>query len=124
LKFHLDPRTGLNAFNGYGPGYVTVNNVRHERNLVVLPEAILEEWTPGGFEQLSAENFAALAGRGLEIVLLGTGSRIRFPRPELLRALIDDRVGVEVMDTAAACRTYNILMGEGRKVAAALLLID
>ncbi len=124
MKFHLDPRTSLNAFNGYGPGYVTVNNVRHERNLVVLPEAILEEWTPGGFNQLAAENFATLAGRGLEIVLLGTGSRIRFPRPELLRALIDDKLGVEVMDTAAACRTYNILMGEGRKVAAALLLVD
>jgi uncharacterized protein len=124
LKFHLDPRTGLNAFTGYGPGYVAVNNVRHERNLVVLPEAILDDWTKAGFDSLAAGDFAALAGRGLEIILLGTGTRIRFPRPELLRPLIEDGLGVEVMDTAAACRTYNILMGEGRKVAAALILVD
>ena len=124
MKFHLDPRTGLNAFTGYGPGYVMVNNVRHERNLAVLPETILEDWTAGGFDSLAAADFAMLAGRGLEIVLLGTGSRIRWPNPELLRPLIEDKLGVEVMDTAAACRTYNILMGEGRKVAAALLLVD
>jgi uncharacterized protein len=122
LKFHLDTRIGLNAVTGYGPGYVMVNNVRREGNLVVMPDAILDDWTKGGFDTLSADDFAALAGRGLEIVLLGTGARIQFPRPELLRSLIDDRVGVEVMDTAAACRTYNILMGEGRKVAAALIV--
>jgi uncharacterized protein len=99
-----------------------VNNIRHERNLVVLPGELLEGWTAGNFDALAAADFAALAGRGLEIVLLGTGPRILFPRPELLRPLIEDRVGVEAMDTAAACRTYNILMGEGRKVAAALIL--
>jgi uncharacterized protein len=124
LKFHLDPRSSLNAFTAYGPGYVMVNNARYQGNLVVLPEAILEAWTAGGFDTLAADDFAALAGRGLEIVLLGTGARIRFPRPELLRPLIDDRVGVEVMDTPAACRTYNILMAEGRKVAAALILAE
>jgi uncharacterized protein len=122
LKFHLDTPTGRNAFNGYGAGYVLVNNARFERNIVVLPESILEAWTVSGFESLQAADFTPLAALGLEILLLGTGDRIRFPRPELLRPLIDARVGVEVMDTPAACRTYNILMGEGRKVAAAVIV--
>jgi uncharacterized protein len=122
LKFHLDQRTGLNSFTGYGSGYVMVNNTRHEHNLAVLPEAVLDHWTAAGFDELAADDFAQFTGRGLEIVLLGTGARIRFPRPELLRPLIDAGIGVEVMDTPAACRTYNILMGEGRKVAAALIL--
>lgn len=122
MKFHLEQRTGLNTFTGYGNGYVTVNNTRHEHNLAVLPETILDHWTAGGFDSLSAADFAALAGLGLEIVLLGTGARIRFPRPELLHPLIEAGIGVEVMDTPAACRTYNILMGEGRKVAAALIV--
>ena len=124
MKFHLDQRTGLNTFTGYGGGYVLVNNARYERNLAVLPEAILDNWTTAGFDALAAGDFAEFTGRGLEIVLLGTGARIRFPRPELLRPLIEAGIGVEVMDTPAACRTYNILMGEGRKVAAALILID
>jgi uncharacterized protein len=124
LKFHLEQRTGLNTFTGYGKGYVTVNNNRHDRNLAVLPETLLDNWTAGGFDSLAANDFAAFAGLGLEIVLLGTGSRIRFPRPELLRPLIEAGIGVEVMDTPAACRTYNILMGEGRKVAAALIVAD
>ena len=124
MKFHLDQRPGLNTFTGYGAGYVLVNQTRHEHNLVVLPEMILDDWTKGGFDSLAAADFAPLLAQGLEIVLLGTGSSIRFPRPELLRTLIEARVGVEIMNTPAACRTYNILMGEGRKVAAALLLVD
>ena len=124
MKFHLEQRTGLNTFTGYGKGYVAVNNNRHERNLAVLPETLVDNWTAGGFDSLAAADFAAFAELGLEIVLLGTGSRIRFPRPELLRPLIEAGIGVEVMDTPAACRTYNILMSEGRKVAAALILSD
>jgi uncharacterized protein len=124
LKFHLEQRTGLNTFTSYGSGYVMVNNVRHARNLAVLPESILENWTAAGFDNLSAADFAAFTGLGLEIVLLGTGTRIRFPRPEILRPLIDAHIGIEVMDTPAACRTYNILMSEGRKIAAALILTD
>jgi uncharacterized protein len=124
LKFHLEQRTGLNTFTSYGSGYVMVNNVRHEHNLAVLPESMLDNWTAGGFDSLSAADFTAFTNLGLEIVLLGTGTRIRFPRPEILRPLIEAGIGVEVMDTPAACRTYNILMSEGRKIAAALILTD
>lgn len=121
LKLHLSNFSGINAFTGYGEGYVMVNRLRYARSLVVLRERIVTDWQPAGFDQLTAGDFAQLAALEPEIVLLGTGSRLRFPRPELTRALIDARIGIEVMDVQAACRTYNILAAEERKVAAALL---
>jgi uncharacterized protein len=121
MKLHLSNISGSNAFTGYGEGYVMVNRQRYERNLVVLPDRIVTDWRPAGFDQLSAEDFARLAELAPEIVLLGTGSRLRFPRPELTRALYEARIGLEVMDIQAACRTYNILAAEERKVVAALL---
>ena len=121
MKLHLSNISGSNAFTGYGEGYVMVNRQRYERNLVVLPDRIVTDWQAAGFDQLSAEDFARLAELQPEIVLLGTGSRLRFPRPELTRALYEARIGLEVMDIQAACRTYNILAAEERKVVAALL---
>jgi uncharacterized protein len=121
LKLHLASISGINVFTGYGEGYVMVNNQRHERNLVVLRDRLLTDWEPAGFEDLTAEHFARIAELGPEIVLLGTGDRLRFPRPELTRSLIEARIGLEVMDLQAACRTYNFLAAEERKVAAALL---
>ena len=121
LKLHLSNVSGINLFTGYGEGYVMVNRQRYERNLVVLHDRIVTEWQPAGFDQLTAADFARLAELKPEIVLLGTGVRLRFPRPELTRALIEARIGLEVMDFQAACRTYNILAAEERKVAAALL---
>ena len=121
LKLHLANISGINAFTGYGEGYVMVNAQRYERSLVVLPDQLVTDWRPAGFDALDPADFARLAGLAPEIVLLGTGSKIRFPRPELTRALIDARIGLEVMDIRAACRTFNILAAEERKVAAALL---
>jgi len=122
LKLHLDPATAKNAITGYGEGYVMVNRQRFERSLVVLPERILLDWPATSFEALAPEHLAALAGLDREIILLGTGARLRFPRPEIMRALVQSGVGVEVMDVQAACRTYNILLAEERRVAAALLI--
>ena len=121
MKLHLSNPSGVNAFTGYGEGYVMVNRQRYERSLVVLHDRIVTEWQPAGFDALSAADFDRLAELKPEIVLLGTGTRLRFPRPELTRALIEARIGLEVMDVQAACRTYNILAAEERKVAAALL---
>ncbi|MBE0621879.1 MAG: Mth938-like domain-containing protein [Burkholderiales bacterium] len=121
MKLQLSNPSGINAFTGYGEGYVMINRQRYERNLVVLQDRILTDWQPTGFDELSAADFAQLAELKPEIVLLGTGARLRFPRPELTRALIEARIGLEVMDVQAACRTYNILAAEERKVAAALL---
>jgi uncharacterized protein len=121
MKLHLTPSTGLKLFSGYGAGYVSINNVRHETSVVVTPEAVTE-WRAGGASTLTAADFGFIADLNPEIVILGTGARQRFPRPELARALAVSGVGLEVMDTRAACRTYNILASEGRKVVAAILL--
>jgi uncharacterized protein len=121
LKLHLTSVSGINLFTGYGEGYVMVNHQRHAQSLVVLPDRVLTDWQPAGFDALDAEHFAQLAALAPEIVLLGTGERLRFPRPELTRALIEARIGLEVMDIRAACRTYNFLASEERKVAAVLL---
>jgi uncharacterized protein len=122
LKLHLDGASGRNAFTGYGAGYVTVNGTRYDKSLVVLPTRILADWPATTFEALEPGHLAALVGLGAEVVLLGTGDTLRFPPPEITRALVEARIGLEVMDVQAACRTYNILMAEERKVAAALLL--
>jgi uncharacterized protein len=110
----------LYTFTGYGEGYVMVNGTRHEANLIVLPER-LEPWLVAAFDALAEEHFALLAALKPEVVLLGTGSRLRFPHPRLTAPLARARIGLEVMDIQAACRTYNILMAEERHVAAALL---
>lgn len=121
MKLHLARPTAINVFTAYGEGYVNVNNERFEKSLVVLPERVISDWPATSFDALSAEQLETLAGLGADIILLGTGNRLRFPRPELLRLLVKAGVGVEVMDIHAACRTYNILVAEERKVAAALL---
>jgi len=122
MKLHLDPATAKNAITGYGEGYVMVNRQRFERSLVVLPDRILTDWPPNRFDELAPEHLAALAALDREIILLGTGARQRFPSPEIMRSLLRSGVGVEVMDVQAACRTYNILLAEDRRVAAALLI--
>ncbi len=120
MKLHASGLTSLNTFTGYGAGFVLINGVRHDGNLIVMPEH-LQPWDAGGFSSLKPEDFSELTSLKPEVVLLGTGEKIRFPHPSLTRALSEARIGVEVMDNQAACRTYNILMAEERKVAAALL---
>ena len=120
MKLQASALTHLHTFTGYGEGYVTIDGERHESSLIVLPERLLP-WPVAGFDALAEEHFALIAALKPEIVLLGTGARLRFPQPRLTAALTRARIGVEVMDIQAACRTYNILMAEGRNVVAALL---
>ena len=122
MKLHREAASALNTFTGYGSGYVMVNKQRIEKSVVVLPERIISDWAATTFEALLPAHLAPLADLGCEIVLLGTGGRLRFPRPEITRPLAKIGIGLEVMDVQAACRTYNILLAEGRNVAAALLL--
>lgn len=122
MKFHLTTAAGRNLITAYGPGYVTVNQDRHEQSLIVMAEELITEWPPGSVGDLLPEHMRALTDRDLEIVLIGTGSKLRFPAPEIMRPLMEARLGFEVMDVQAACRTYNILVDEERRVAAALLL--
>ena len=120
MKLHASAPSALNTFTAYGEGFVMVNGERHEANLIVLPERLLP-WDVAGFDALAEADFLVFLELDLEILLLGTGPKQRFPHPRLTQALARKRVGVEVMDLQAACRTYNILMAEERRVAAALL---
>ena len=121
VKFHLSTATG-NVVTGLGPGWIRVGAAEHRENVVLMPNAIATGWAPSGFDGLVDDDFARLLDSKPEVVLFGSGSAIRFPHPRLTRALTDAGVGLEVMDTPAACRTFNILAAEGRNVVAALLL--
>lgn len=109
-------------FTGYGDGYVSINDQRYERHIVVAPGEPVVDWDAGSFETLTPADFEVVLRLNPEIVLLGTGERLRFPHPELTRPLAEASVGFEAMDTKAACRTYNILMAEGRQVVAAIFV--
>jgi uncharacterized protein len=121
LKLHADPLTHLNTVTAYGPGFIEINKVRHSGHLIVSPDAPVQPWAVTGFDTLQASDFAALLERAPEIVLLGTGLRQRFTAPRVVAPLTGAGIGVEAMATAAACRTYNILMAEGRRVLGAFL---
>jgi len=122
MKLHLSDTPGANRITGYGPDFVVVNGVRHERSLIVTAQAVDADWDVAGFASLDASHVARLAAARPEVVLLGTGARSRFPSPTILRPLIEARIGYEIMDTGAACRTYGVLSAEGRNVLAALIL--
>lgn len=119
---HLDVQSIL----GYGPGWVGLgrNGIAEkiEHSVVIGSGGEKFDWNCAHFEQLTAEHFALLADIRPELVIFGSGTRLRFPPPAFLRALMAQRIGIETMDTLAACRTYNILAGEGRRVIAALLI--
>lgn len=123
MKISLDYGTATYRILSYAKGQVAVNEQLLTRSLVVMPEVLVSDWPPQDFAAFAPEHFAMIAGLHPEIVLLGTGADLRFPSPALLAPLYDAGIGVEVMDTGAACRTYDILMAEGRAVAAALLMI-
>src|SRR5262249_51242929 len=120
MKLHLSPGQGQ-LFTGYGADYVAVNNVRYDHSVLVSPQAVTK-WPVDRFDELAPADFSFIPRLRAEIVLLGTGRTQRFPPPALALALAASGAGVEVMDTRAACRTYNILAMEGRKVVAAILM--
>jgi uncharacterized protein len=122
LKLHATVVPSSNTFNAYGDGYVEVNAVRHARSIVVLPDRPVADWPVASFEELTEDSFRLVAATDPELVVFGSGATLRFVHPRLLRALSERGIGVETMDVYAACRTYNILMAEGRRVAAALLI--
>lgn len=110
------------SISGYGPGWVGVGGEKIEASVVLGSRGERDDWGCASFGDLRADHFARLADLSPELVVFGSGARLRFPRPEWLAALAARGIGVETMDTQAACRTYNILAGEGRHVVAALLL--
>lgn len=121
MKLHTDSTEGMNTVTAYGPGWIEINRQRFEGAVLVMPEGEIVAWHVDGFDALTADDLQGLLQYSPELVLLGTGSTQRFPHPRLGAALTRTGIGLDVMDTQAACRTYNILMSEGRHVLAALL---
>lgn len=123
MRFAEDSNDARYLIRAYAAGRITVNEDALTRSLIVSAEQLIRDWEPQQFEELTAVHLQTVIELRPEILLLGTGARLRFPHPSLLAELHNHGIGIEVMDTAAACRTYNILVSEGRRVAAALLMI-
>ena len=122
MKLHLSNVTAQKVFTAHGAGYVEASGQRFEHPIVVASEQVFTDWQPQGFEVLSEAHFAYFLDLRPDVLLLGTGEQQRFSHPRLYRALIVAGIGVEFMNTPAACRTYNILLGEDRKVVVGILL--
>lgn len=124
MKLHIDQVASSNRITGYGAGYVAVNEARITTSIVVTPTQVLRDWAPEEFAEVSSACCRLLDDLEIEIALLGTGAMQQFPPDDLVARFASRGIGLEIMDTAAACRTYNILMAEGRTVAAMLLPIS
>ena len=122
MALQLNTNTSLNLFTGHGEGYVSINNKRYQQPVVVMAGEVRTDWTATDFASLTAAHFDYFLALKPEVLLLGTGARQHFAHPNLYRELIQAHIGIEFMDTPAACRTYNILVTEDRKVIAAVLL--
>ena len=122
MKLHHTTTQQYQTVTAYDEGAVDINLKRHSESLVVLPEVAPAPWPVAHFDDLTETHFAQIEALEPDVVILGTGLRQRFVHPRLIAALTARRIGVECMDNQAACRTYNILMAEGRKVALALVL--
>lgn len=122
MKLHSDNTQQYQTVTGYDAGGVEINAQRFGYSLTVLPEVPPRPWNVARFEDLQAEHFEQIAADAPDVVILGTGERQRFVHPRLIASLSSKHIGVESMDSQAACRTYNVLMGEGRKVTLALII--
>ncbi len=121
MKLQPD-KSSVQTLTAHGPGWVAINNEKVTSSVVLGSNGERFAWDCRNFSEIGPAHFARLAELGAEMIIFGSGERIRFPSPAWLQPLMARRVGVETMDTHAACRTYNILAGEGRHVVAALLL--
>jgi uncharacterized protein len=122
VKLQSDPHSGANTITGYGDGYVEINRTPYSHAVLLSSDGAIQKWGVQFFDELSAADFSQMASLKPELIIIGTGKRQRFPKPEILKTLIAAKIGFEVMDSKAACRTYNILVGEGRQVLLALIV--
>jgi uncharacterized protein len=122
VKLQPDKQPSLNTVSAYGPDYIEINAQRYTQSLLLSPESPVIEWSCTRFEDIKTEDFEQIAKLDPAVVIFGSGQRIRFPQAALIAPLIARNIGLETMDLQAACRTYNVLMAEGRKVVAALLI--
>jgi uncharacterized protein len=120
MKLHLHDIAGQNTITGHGTGYVQINGARLTTPVLLTPEVLISPWPAPNFDALRFDDFAALLALKPSLVVFGSGPTFRFPESKILAAFSQARIGFEVMDTPAACRTYNVLLSEGRAVGAAL----
>ena len=122
MKFTLDNPTADYVFGNYGDGKLKVNQSEYTTSLIIFPDKLYTDWPVASVDDLEVPHFEQIITRNPDIVLLGTGLQQKFPSVELRRSLVQAQLNLEVMDTAAACRTYNLLVAEGRDVAAAVII--
>jgi uncharacterized protein len=121
MKLQAEKLEGL-TISGHGPGWIAINGEKKTASILLSSRGLCLDWPCHRFDELTSAHFAQIATLDAELVIFGSGARLRFPQPQWLQGLMERRIGLETMDTAAACRTYNILASEGRHVVAALLL--
>lgn len=124
MKLQAERIEGVNAVSSLAAGEVLINGQSHRRSVIVPWKGPIVEWPVAHFGDLTAAHFQQVVNLQPELVIFGSGPKLRFPTPGLLRPLIDRHIGVETMDSGAACRTYNVLVSEGRSAVLALLLPD
>jgi uncharacterized protein len=122
MKLHSSSTEKYQTVTGYDQSGVEINAKRYDHSVLVMPEVPPRAWDVTHFDDLTAAHFEQIAADKPDVVILGTGERQRFAHPRLTASLSSQRIGVESMDSHAACRTYNILMGEGRKATLALII--
>lgn len=122
LKLHLNKDDDILLIRGYLEDRITIGEVSYDSSIILSPSRVIDHWAPRTLHDLSEEDFELMLELAPEVVLLGTGRQLRFPDRSVTRPLMQHSIGLEVMDTAAACRTYNVLAAEGRSVIASLII--
>lgn len=122
MKMSIDSADGAYRILGYSDGEIRINDARYDTSLLVSPDTLVTEWGPTSLTALSSAHLDSVRELEPEVVLLGTGAQQTFPARDLMLSLMRAGIGLEIMDTASACRTYNVLMSEGRRVVAALII--
>ena len=125
MKIELDTnRDGINIIQAYSKGSFIISNIEYKNSLILSPGEIIENWAPKSINDLKHEDLNQIISLQPEIVIIGTGKELIFPPTTVLEPITNACIGLEIMDTGAACRSYNFLVGEGRKVVAALIVIN
>lgn len=124
MELNLDTGEGRYQIRAYGKNFIQVNEQKISHSIIITPNQLIDPWPPRSLADLNAEYVQLILGLNPSIVLLGSGERLAFPDPALLNVFYQQKIGIEIMNNGAACRTYSVLMSEGRKVAAALLIAE
>jgi uncharacterized protein len=122
MKLHLNRAEGALMIDAYGDDHVSINGRRHAASLILLPERVIADWPVRDYDALGETDYLSLAEHRPEVLLVAAAGRAPAPRPRLYARLLAQGIGVEAMPLGAACRTYNVLVGEGRRVVAAIIL--